>query len=159
GRPPRALRVPAGPGRLPDGRLRRARPDGPRRLHGALGQGPGRPHDHEEDLLFQEQVVGSIVCFEWDGKREVGYWIDRQHWGKGLATAALSLFLGEVAERPLYAGAARDNVASLRVLEKCGFATVGHGKAFSNARGGEIEHVLLKLGQFRAPGKRQGEGI
>ena len=46
---------------------------------------------------------------------------------------------------PLYAWVAKDNIASLWVLEKCGFTIVGHGKGFANARGEEIEEVNLKL--------------
>jgi RimJ/RimL family protein N-acetyltransferase len=50
-----------------------------------------------------------------------------------------------VQERPLYAGAAKDNIASLRVLQKCGFTLCGEGREFSNARGMEIEEYLLVL--------------
>ena len=34
----------------------------------------------------------------------------------------LSMFLGIAVERPLYAYVAKHNIASIRVLEKCGFA-------------------------------------
>jgi RimJ/RimL family protein N-acetyltransferase len=47
--------------------------------------------------------------------------------------------------RPLYASAARDNAASIRVLEKCGFTIRGSAKAFAGARGEEIEEVMLHL--------------
>ena len=96
-------------------------------------------------ILFEGHVAGNIVCFEWDGKPEVGYWIGREYWGKGIATGALSEFIGVVKERPLYAAAAKDNVASIRVLEKCGFAITGYGRGFSNARGEDIEEVILEL--------------
>jgi RimJ/RimL family protein N-acetyltransferase len=96
-------------------------------------------------ILFEGHVAGNIVCFEWDGKPEVGYWIGREYWGQGIATRALSEFLGVVKERPLYAAAAKDNVASIRVLEKCGFAITGYGRGFSNARSEEIEEVILEL--------------
>lgn len=96
-------------------------------------------------ILFEGHVAGNIVSFEHEGKREVGYWVGREHWGKGIATRALTAFLGVVAERPLYAAAASDNVASIRVLEKCGFTITGYGKWFSNARGEEIEEAILVL--------------
>ncbi len=96
-------------------------------------------------ILYVGQVVGNIVRFEQDGKPEVGYWIEKEHWGKGIATDALSQFLAVVTERPLYAAAARDNLASIRVLKKCGFAITGYGKWFSNARGEEIEEAILEL--------------
>ncbi len=52
-------------------------------------------------ILFDEQVVGNIVAFEVSGERLVGYWIGRGHWGKGIASRALSLFLEDVKTRPL----------------------------------------------------------
>ena len=45
----------------------------------------------------------------------------------GIATRALEEFLRLEATRLLYGGAARDNVASIRVLTKCGFVVVGEG--------------------------------
>ena len=96
-------------------------------------------------ILYDGQVAGSIVRFDQDGKPEVGYWIGREYWGKGIATRALLAFLDVVTERPLYAAAARDNLASIRVREKCGFAVTGYGKWFSNARGEDIEETHLEL--------------
>lgn len=70
-------------------------------------------------------VVGHIVSWLEDGCREIGYWVDPQHWGRGIASRALRLFLEEVGERPLRAHVVRHNVASIRVLEKAGFRRVG----------------------------------
>ncbi|MCC6678116.1 MAG: GNAT family N-acetyltransferase [Phycisphaerales bacterium] len=67
-------------------------------------------------------LVGSMARFPRDGRDFVGYWIAREHWGRGIATRAVALLLAEVPTRPLYARVARHNAASLRVLEKCGFA-------------------------------------
>ncbi len=77
--------------------------------------------------------------------REVTYWLGRAYWGRGIATAALRMFLTDDATRPLYGRAARDNVASLRVLEKCGFTLVSHVRSFAEARGEEIDEAVLKL--------------
>ena len=88
--------------------------------------------------------VASYVDSEF-GKREVTYWIGREHWGKGVATQALLEYLRLVVERPIYGRAARDNVASIRVLEKCGFTVIGYDKGFANARGAEIEEAILEL--------------
>lgn len=96
-------------------------------------------------ILFDGRVAGSILAFELFGQPTIGYWLGRDYWGQGIATRALSLFLGDVQERPLYARAAKDNVASLRVLEKCGFTIVGEGKGFANARGQEVEEFILRL--------------
>jgi RimJ/RimL family protein N-acetyltransferase len=91
------------------------------------------------------EPVGSISSWDDDGRREVTYWIGRAHWGQGIATRALAAFLEIETTRPLYAAAARDNVASLRVLEKCGFRRTSAGRGFSNARGEEVDEVNLRL--------------
>jgi RimJ/RimL family protein N-acetyltransferase len=67
------------------------------------------------------EVAGNVLSFNRDGRREVGYWIDRASWGRGVATAALVAFLRLEQTRPLYAGVAKHNIASIRVLQKCGF--------------------------------------
>jgi RimJ/RimL family protein N-acetyltransferase len=67
-------------------------------------------------------VAGNVVSFMMDGVREVGYWIGREFWGRGIATAAVAAFLEEVKTRPLYAHVAKTNPGSMRVLEKCGFS-------------------------------------
>jgi RimJ/RimL family protein N-acetyltransferase len=45
----------------------------------------------------------------------------------------------------MYARVAKDNLGSRRVLEKCGFTISGEAKGFANARGQEIEELLLEL--------------
>ena len=96
-------------------------------------------------ILFDGQVAGNIVSFEQSGKPLVGYWLGKEYWGRGIATKALSQFLGHVTARPLYAHVAKHNIASIRVLEKCGFTISGYDKGFANARGEEVEEVILKL--------------
>lgn len=96
-------------------------------------------------ILLEGHVAGHVAKFERDGTPEVTYWVGRDHWGRGVATKALTAFLDDVGVRPIYARAARDNVASLRVLEKCGFAVTGYESGFANARGREIEEAVLKL--------------
>src|SRR5687767_1780166 len=78
-------------------------------------------------ILFGGQVAGNVSAFvaPWSGKLEVTYWIGREFWGKGIATRALAALLRAVKTRPLYARAAKDNIASLRVLEKCAFTIAG----------------------------------
>ena len=75
----------------------------------------------------------------------MGYWLGREYWAKGIATRALGQFLRIVRLRPLYARVAQDNHASIRVLEKCGFAICGEEKGFAPARGKEIDELVLSL--------------
>jgi RimJ/RimL family protein N-acetyltransferase len=95
-------------------------------------------------IVVDGAVVGHVACYGPAGEREVTYWVGREHWGKGIATAALRSFL-EVLERPVRARVAADNAGSLRVLEKCGFVTRGRERGFANARGAEIEELVLRL--------------
>lgn len=93
-------------------------------------------------VLVGGRVAGNILAFDHDGRREIGYWIGREFWGRGVATRALAAFLVEVTERPLYAGVARHNLASIRVLEKNGFEIAD--QPVEPAAGG-IEELLLRL--------------
>jgi RimJ/RimL family protein N-acetyltransferase len=99
----------------------------------------------KKTILVDGQVAGNVVSFERDGVREVGYWIGREYWGKGVGSRALSAFLGQVRVRPLYAHVAKHNVASRRVLEKCGFTTVGEDRAPAPTGGEEVDEFVLKL--------------
>ena len=92
------------------------------------------------------RLAGSIASFVVDDGTEVTYWIDRAFWGQGVASEALALFLDAVPVRPVYARAASDNLGSLRVLRKAGFAITGTEISYASARGTEIEESLLRFG-------------
>jgi RimJ/RimL family protein N-acetyltransferase len=96
-------------------------------------------------ILFEGQVVGYVLTHGWLGEPEVTYWLGKEYWGRGLATQALAVFLRVQTIRPLLARAAKDNLASIRVLQKCGFVLTGETTGFANARGKEIEEVILTL--------------
>jgi RimJ/RimL family protein N-acetyltransferase len=70
-------------------------------------------------------AAGHVLSWPSEGRRYIGYWVARGYWGRGLATAALAELLTELRERPLHALVSTDNVASIRVLEKCGFVDIG----------------------------------
>jgi RimJ/RimL family protein N-acetyltransferase len=99
-----------------------------------------------QTILCEGQVVGHVLGYKGEfGLSEVGYWIDKAYWGQGIASQALAAFLVQFGERPVYARAVKDNTGSLRVLEKCGFVFMGEGKGFANARGEEVEEIILRL--------------
>jgi len=75
-------------------------------------------------IMLGDEVAGFVVSFERDGERLVGYWLGREHWGKGIASQAMPLFLDFEPRRPLRAHVAQHNPASIRVLEKAGFARI-----------------------------------
>lgn len=97
-------------------------------------------------ILVDGQVAGNLVSFDQGGGREIGYWLGREFWGRGVATSALAQFLDIVTVRPLHAVLAPHNVASRRVLEKCGFR-------FENEEGDELRLVLT------VPAATAGSGV
>ena len=98
----------------------------------------------KKTIVADGQIAGHIGSFGRDGKREVGYWIDRTLWGRGIASEALSAFLCLEQRRPLYAGVAPHNIASMRVLQKCGFTLCKSAIDQEPELVGE-SHILLRL--------------
>jgi RimJ/RimL family protein N-acetyltransferase len=90
-------------------------------------------------------VAGNVVAFEIDGTPLVGYWIGREHWGRGLATRGLQALLQQLPRRPLYAHVARTNAGSIRVLEKCGFTLVDERTVTDEALGEAIDELVMEL--------------
>lgn len=113
-------------------------------------------HDHWHNILTDSKTtakaiiadqhpVGSISCFCCDGQNSVGYWIGRPFWGQGIASTALRLLLAIETRRPLFARVARENGASIRVLQKCGFEITGYEFSPGTDRFVECEEATLKL--------------
>ena len=96
-------------------------------------------------ILFNGQVAGNIASFEMEGEREIGYWIGREFWGKGIASESLNQFLGQEVRRPLFAHVAKHNIASRRVLEKCGFEVIREDKWRPDPNEDEVEELILTL--------------
>jgi RimJ/RimL family protein N-acetyltransferase len=85
-------------------------------------------------------AVGVLGLFQADDPYpEMGYWIGKPFWGRGLATEAVEGALAWArrrwARRAILAGHFDDNPASGRVLEKAGFLYTGERRTlFSRAR-------------------------
>jgi len=95
-------------------------------------------------IVFDGQVAGNIGSWIAGDQRLIGYWIGREFWGRGVATAALAAFVAEVKERPLHAFVAKHNVGSIRVLEKCEFVpSPEHDPSIAGEDG--IHEVLYML--------------
>lgn len=103
------------------------------------------PDIRMQTMRLENQIIGSVAHFEMFEAIHVAYWIDQQHWGKGLTTEALKTFIEGSVKRPLFARVAFDNYGSQRVLEKCGFKSIAKERGFANARKMEIEEFVYKL--------------
>ncbi len=106
-------------------------------------------------LLFERsggapQLVGSCgLGRRPSGAVEMGYWIARAHWGRGLATEASTALIAiarALGLTRLDGSHFLDNPASGRVLEKLGFVQIGiTAPRYSCARGVEAQARLLRL--------------
>ena len=82
--------------------------------------------------LREGVVIGACGMSFRDGAApELGYWLGVPYWGRGYATEAARAVIdhafAEGAHDALQAGARVSNLASRRVLEKCGFQWTGVG--------------------------------
>ncbi len=72
---------------------------------------------------------------------EIGYWLGEPFWGQGIATEALKQMTVHAFDtmnvKKLFAPVLKPNIASMRVLEKCGYE-----------REGEFRMEVFKNGQF-----------
>jgi RimJ/RimL family protein N-acetyltransferase len=89
------------------------------------------------------------------GAVEMGYWIARAHWGRGLATEACGALIeiaGALGLPSLEASHFIDNPASARVLDKLGFQSLHIiAPRMSCARGVEVPARLMRLKLRAAP--------
>lgn len=102
------------------------------------------PTINNQTIIAGTVIVGSIAKFIMEDDVEITYWIDKNFWGKGIATTALKDFLIIETTRPIFGRVAFDNLGSQKVLEKCGFVKIGTDKGFANARQTEIEEFIYR---------------
>jgi RimJ/RimL family protein N-acetyltransferase len=83
-------------------------------------------------ILYKEKIAGHILCWK-EGKYEqrIGYWVGKEFWRRGIASAAVQEFLSLVHIRPLFAEVANHNIASQKVLQKNGFTIHDEGGKIS----------------------------
>jgi RimJ/RimL family protein N-acetyltransferase len=88
-----------------------------------------------------------------DARAEIGYWLGKPWWGRGLATEAARALVQDAFEaggfEQIDTGHFADNAASGRVLEKLGFKYIHDEMRPCRARGGSVlsrEFRLMKSG-------------
>lgn len=96
-------------------------------------------------ILADGVLVGAVNIAPHNGLDSIGYWIDRAHWGRGIASRAVALMLEEFPRRPVAATTSGHNHASIRVLEKCGFEIVSRCMTGETPRTVQRETVTLML--------------
>ena len=83
------------------------------------------------------------LCKLDEGTWEIGYHIAKNFTGKGYATEAVKAFLSAMAKKlnikEVYGICLAENLASVRVLEKCGFTKIYQG--LGNYQGKEVKII------------------
>lgn len=81
-------------------------------------------------IWLNNTLIGSILSWHKpaDDKaiagRLIGYWIDQDYWGQGIASQALKQFLPLLPQAPLFAYVASHNAGSLALIKRYGFVKV-----------------------------------
>ncbi len=104
------------------------------------------------ELKENGKIVGGMGLCKIDPKHdvaEVGYWLGKKYWGKGITTEALELLLdfafNELKLHRVYAYTFIDNIGSQRVLEKCGFTREGRRKEAIKKNGKYYDNFMFGL--------------
>ncbi|MFL6515650.1 MAG: GNAT family N-acetyltransferase [Chthoniobacterales bacterium] len=98
-----------------------------------------------QTVIYGGETAGYVIAFNRSGERELGYWIRKAYWGRGIASRAVAEFLRYETTRPLSALVAIHNKASMRVLEKSGFVIVREEADFAKAGDTIIAGVVMRL--------------
>lgn len=84
----------------------------------------GRDYSFSIRLTYSNRLIGSIGVINDSGKIQFGYFIAPSQWGRGYATAAAKALLEVLKSMPgvkeVKTFVDAENVASIRVLQKCG---------------------------------------
>jgi RimJ/RimL family protein N-acetyltransferase/catechol 2,3-dioxygenase-like lactoylglutathione lyase family enzyme len=125
------------------------------------------PYGIDDARRFIASAPPTFLCIAWAGaavggiglsvrtdverfSAELGYWIGRPYWGRGIATEAVRAVVawgfGELGLRRIYALPYAHNGASCRVLEKCGFTLEGRLAASSFKEGRFVDqHMYARV--------------
>ena len=103
------------------------------------------PSIRKKVILCDGVVVGKVSSFTVEDETHVGYLVAQSHWGRGIMSEALRLFLELIEHRPLKAHVASSNTASRRVLEKCGFVLIDERESPETERYMACIEAIYKL--------------
>ena len=75
------------------------------------------------------EAVGCVAIYPKGHRAEIGYWLGRAYWGKGIMTEVVKTItkygFNELGLRRMHASTFRNSKASMRVLEKAGYKFEG----------------------------------
>lgn len=110
--------------------------------------------EDEGETTFAITFAGHLIGItgympDGHGSAEIGYWLDRGHWGQGFATEAAGALIRHAFRTDGFAkltcGHFHDNPASARVIAKLGFERVGEANCWCEARAREVPAIRYEL--------------
>ena len=101
-------------------------------------------------ITLEGRLIGVCDLFDIaDGEGEIGYWLDRAVWGRGLGLEAakrlVRFAVEDVGLNLVRAGCADDNAASAAILTRLGFIRLEDVRVFSTSRQAEITQRRFQL--------------
>lgn len=103
------------------------------------------PSVNMQTIIVDNDILGSVIHFDIMDETNVSYWIDKKHWGKGIASASLKAFLDTTDKKVLYARVAYDNIGSQKVLENNSFNRIGEEVGYAYGRQKEITEYVYQI--------------
>ncbi len=99
-------------------------------------------------LTKKNENIGYVQLAPIEEGWEIGYHVAEKYTGNGYATEAVSAFLPVIAEKKslseIYGICLKENAASVRVMEKCGFETFYSGYGMYQGKNSEIVKAVWK---------------
>jgi RimJ/RimL family protein N-acetyltransferase len=104
-------------------------------------------------IEIDNELVGCIGVnqgeFEYALSGEIGYWLAKEYWRKGIMAQAVNQMVTEIFTSTeivrLFASVFSENIGSMRLLEKCGFKLEAiHKKAIYKSNRFYDNHIFVK---------------
>lgn len=111
-------------------------------------------------IAYNDELVGQLTVggITWGSLRScfIGYWIDREHAGRGITPTAVAMAVDYLFERAnlhrVEINIRPENIASKRVVEKLGFRDEGIRAQYLHIDGDWRDHLSYALNAEEVPG-------
>ena len=94
-------------------------------------------------------LIGAVGLSDTKAGLNLGYWLGRPWWGRGLMSEAVARFVecvfDEMDVDSIVSSVFDHNTASLRLQERLGFKIVGKDVEYSLARGHDVPGIITRL--------------
>lgn len=88
-----------------------------------------QPEFYEFAMLYENEHIGAVSIYFENGMGELGWIVNKKHWGKGFAyeaaKALIKYFKDNMGTTHFIAHCDTENIASYRVMEKLGMVKTG----------------------------------